>query len=180
MSTARELTQGEALELASSLLSGTGAEARPARGGIIIYLAPEDLVEAATRLRDDEKLSFTYLSFVSGVDYPDRMDAVYILRSPAHRQLFELRVRLDRERPEAPTVSGVWSAAEWHEREAYDLLGIVFTGHPDLRRILTRGVEGVYPLRKDARPHRIQRDEWSFGTGAARRLPGEGDPTERS
>ena len=181
MSAAATLTGKEALEQAEALLSGAGAQARLARGRIVVMLAAANLIEAAALLRDDEKLSCTYLSFVSGVDYPDRMEAVYILRSLEHQQLLELRVRLDRDRPSVPTVSGIWSTAEWHEREAYDLLGIVFEGHPDLRRILTRGEEGVFPLRKDARPHRIQRDEWRFdGIGAPKRLPGEAGRSERS
>lgn len=181
MSAASKLTGEAALKQAEALLSSAGARARLTRGRIVVTLEPADLVETAARLRDDEKLSFTYLSFVSGVDYPDRMEAVYILRSLEHQQLLELRVRLDRNRPSLPTVSGIWSTAAWHEREAYDLLGIVFEGHPDLRRILTRGEDGVFPLRKDARPHRVQRDEWSFaGIGAAKRLPGEEDRSERS
>ncbi len=171
----------EAAELAEDLLAGLATDVYQEKDRIVIALMPDVLPEAALRLRDHARLSFKYLSFVSGIDYEDRMDAIYILRSVNHQVVAELRVRLDRGQPVVPTVSNVWSTAGWHEREAYDLLGIVFEGHPDLRRILTRGEDGVFPLRKDAQPHRVRRDEWRFdGIAEPRRLPGEGGREQRS
>ncbi len=173
--------EAEAAELAQHLLGGLATDVYLEADRIVIALEPGKLHEAALKLRDHKQLSFRYLSFAGGIDYKDRMDAVYILRSVNHPVVAEMRAQLDREQPVAPTVSDVWSTAGWHERETYDLLGIEFEGHPDLRRILTTSADGVYPLRKDARPHRQQRREWQFeGIAAPRRLPGEGDRGERS
>ena len=91
------------------------------------------------------------LSNLSGVDYPKRnvIEVVYNLYSYPHRHLFTLKVEAPRDNPVVPTVSGVWSHADWQEREAFDLLGVVFDGHPDLRRILMPEDWPGHPLRKD-------------------------------
>ena len=171
----------EAAEAAAALLGGLASSVRSLRGRVVIELTPAALPEVAAKLHDDGSLDYKYLSFAGGVDYLSRMEAVYLLRSSAHGVVTELRVALDREDPVVPTVSNIWSTAQWHERETYDLLGIQYEGHPDLRRILTRGDDGVFPLRKDARPHRVSRDEWRFeGVAPAKRLPGEEKRTERS
>jgi len=78
------------------------------------------------------------------------MEVVYHLFSYGHRHTFVLKVHLDREQPRVPTVEGVWGVANWHEREAYDLFGIVFEGHSDLRRILLPDDWVGWPLRKDS------------------------------
>ncbi len=171
----------EAAGLAEELLAGLAAEVYPDAGRVVIVLQPGRLHEAALKLRDDKQLSFKYLSFAGGVDHKDRMEAIYILRSVNHSVVAELRAPLDRSLPVAPTVSDVWSTAGWHERETFDLLGIEYEGHPDLRRILTDAADGVHPLRKDSRPQRVKREEWRFeGIGAPRRLPGEEERINRS
>lgn len=131
---------------------------------------PTRLVEVCTFLRDDPRLRFDILNDLCGVDYlePDakkaakagfdpHLEVVYQLSSFAHpgRRL-TLRVVLPRwkgdtpgELPEVPTVSGVWRTADWHEREAYDLVGVRFVGHPDPRRILLADDWDGHPLRKD-------------------------------
>ena len=92
------------------------------------------LVAVCRFLRD--QLGFELLSCISGVDMLDHLETVYHLRSFARRQILQLRVRLENEKPEVDSVVSVWPTANWHEREIYDLFGIRFTGHPDLRRIL--------------------------------------------
>ncbi len=170
-----ELTSKDALEAVEALLEDLETDIFLAGARVVVALAADALPGAALRLRDDERLDYKYLSFASGIDFPDRMEAIYLLRSASHGIAAELRAGLDPGSPAVPTLSRIWSTAEWHERETFDLLGIVYEGHPDLRRILTRGEDGVFPLRKDARPHRVRREEWSFeGVGAAKRLPGEG------
>jgi len=134
-----------------------------------VVLDPADLVEVCRYLRDEPKLRFDMLNCISGVDYfePDPKKApkagfephgevVYHMQSFAHRHRFVVKVLLPRwkndkpgELPEVPTVSGVWPAADWHEREVYDLSGVWFTGHPDLRRILLSEDWVGHPLRKD-------------------------------
>lgn len=102
-------------------------------------------------LRDDVNCQFKQLMDVCGADYPgrpERFDVVYNLLSLTHNRRIRVKVRTD-ERTPVPTVTGIFSSASWWERETWDLYGILFTEHPDLRRILTDyGFEG-HPLRKD-------------------------------
>jgi len=113
---------------------------------------PRDaIVKVLTYLRDDQNCQFKQLVDVCGVDYPDReerLEVVYHLLSLTHNQRIRVRVRSDEMTP-VPSVASVFSSAIWFERETWDLLGVFFSGHPDLRRILTDyGFEG-HPLRKD-------------------------------
>jgi NADH-quinone oxidoreductase subunit C len=130
---------------------------------------PADVVEVCRFLRDDPRLLFDLLNCITGVDYlePDakkapkagydpHLEVVYHLSSFTHRHRFTLKFMLPRwkgdkpgELPEVPSVTEVWPAADWHEREAYDLCGVWFTGHPDLRRILLAEDWVGHPLRKD-------------------------------
>lgn len=124
------------------------------RGETTIVVKPAKIVEICTLLRDDPETSFRYLSSVSAVDYlpaSPRFAVVYHLYSHQHKNRVALKVFLqDDEAPVIASVVPVWSTANWHERECYDLMGIQFRGHPDLRRILTPPeCEGSYPLRKD-------------------------------
>jgi NADH-quinone oxidoreductase subunit C len=109
-----------------------------------------DLYAMAVYLKDVQ--GFDYFLSVTGVDYPPtRIDVVYHLSSIESGTNLALKVRLPREKPEVSSVTPLWKAANWQEREAYDLMGIVFTGHPDLRRIFLTDEVGVlgHPLRKD-------------------------------
>jgi NADH-quinone oxidoreductase subunit C len=129
------------------------------RGEITIVVAPEHLRDVMTSLRDSPELKFESLIDVCGVDYSTygdgawdgaRFAAVYHLLSLAHNR--RLRVRAfaaDDGFPVLPSVQDIWPAANWFEREAFDLYGIVFDGHPDLRRILTDYGFVGHPFRKD-------------------------------
>jgi NADH-quinone oxidoreductase subunit C len=115
------------------------------RGELTIEVAPADLLSVATVLRDDPGLAFSTLLDLVGVDYQGyngwsgpRYAVVYILLALEHN--WRVRVRVfceDEEFPAVETATGAWPSANWYEREAFDLYGIVFKGHPDLRRILT-------------------------------------------
>lgn len=109
------------------------------------------LVEISRALRDDTAFGLDYCSFVSAVDWPqeNRFEVVYHLFSMTARHELLLKVRVPRDAPRVPSVSGIWSGANWHEREAFDLFGIVFDGHPDLRRIMMTEDWSGHPLRKD-------------------------------
>jgi NADH-quinone oxidoreductase subunit C len=109
------------------------------------------LVEVARTCRDDAELAFDCLSNLSGVDYPKEghIQVVYHLFSYRHRHLFVLKVNADRDDPVVPSLAALWSHANWQEREVFDLLGVRFTGHPDLRRILMPEDWPGHPLRKD-------------------------------
>jgi len=122
-----------------------------AHGELTVTVAPETIVAAATFLRDDARCRFVSIVDISGADYPardKRFDVVYHLLSPTQNLRIRLKVQADEETV-VPSVTGVWPGADWYERETYDLYGVFFSGHPDLRRILTDyGFEG-HPLRKD-------------------------------
>jgi NADH-quinone oxidoreductase subunit C len=135
-----------------------------------VLVEPSKLVEVCLFLRDDPRLRFAILNDITGVDYlePDakkapkagfepHLEVLYHLSSfafPGRR--FTLKLTLPRwkdgvagQLPEVPTVSGVWATADWHEREVYDLVGVRFTGHPNLVRILLNDDWEGHPLRKD-------------------------------
>ncbi len=109
------------------------------------------IVEALSGLRDDPQGQFVQLIDLCGVDYPQRakrFDVVYHLLSLTQNRRVRVKIETDESAP-VPTVTGVYPCADWFEREAFDMFGIFFEGHPDLRRLLTDyGFEG-YPLRKD-------------------------------
>jgi len=111
------------------------------------------IAEVAAFCKSDPALSLDNLMNLSAVDYPKetppRMEVVYHLFSYKHRHTFVLKVHLPREAARVPTVEGVWAVANWHEREAYDMFGIVFEGHSDMRRILLPDDWEGHPLRKD-------------------------------
>jgi NADH-quinone oxidoreductase subunit C len=111
----------------------------------------EHIATVLTFLRDDPRCRFTTLIDICGVDYPERgrrFDVVYHLLSMHLNHRIRIKVETDEETP-VPSVAGIFPCADWFEREAFDMYGILFSGHPDLRRILTDyGFQG-YPLRKD-------------------------------
>ena len=120
-----------------------------------IVVLPDAIVEVCSFLKSHDDLAFDTLMCLSGVDYkglksePDRIEVVYHLFSMKLRHKIVVKVQLPRENPSVPTVESIWAIANWHEREAYDMLGIRFEGHSDLRRILCPDDWVCYPLRKD-------------------------------
>jgi len=134
-----------------------------------VVIVPAGIVEVCTYLRDEPSLAFDYLNTVTAVDYlhtdekkaakvdwEPHLEVVYHLFSMKHKHSLVLKVMLPRWRndevgvlPELASVSGVWSTADWHERELYDLFGVHFLGHPNMRRILCPEDWVGYPLRKD-------------------------------
>ncbi len=115
-----------------------------------IVLAPARLAGICKFLRDDGRLLFDYMMCQSGVDYNNgTLGSIYHLSSMKLGHKVILRVVVSKDDPTVPSVTPVWGAANWMERETYDLLGIVYQGHPDLRRILLPYDWEGYPLRKD-------------------------------
>lgn len=108
--------------------------------------------EAAVLLRDHEEFGCRYLRNVSGVDYETYMEVVYYPLNMERKDMYCIKVRTDRDRPSVPSVTPVWETANWNEREIFDLLGIDFPGHPDLRRIMMPDDWVGHPLRKDYVP----------------------------
>jgi NADH-quinone oxidoreductase subunit C len=120
-------------------------------GELTFMVMREKIVEVLSDLRDDSHCQFEVLIDICGVDYPERterFDVVYHLLSPRHNQRVRVKCRTDEATP-VPSVVALFPTANWYEREAYDMYGILFSNHPDLRRLLTDyGFQG-HPLRKD-------------------------------
>ena len=115
-----------------------------------IKVSASSVKEIATALRQDPEFQFDYLMCLSGVDNGKNiLSVVYHLSSMQHRHKITVKVEVPVDKPEVPSVSSIWPTANWHEREAYDLIGIKFTGHPDLRRMLLPEDWDGHPLRKD-------------------------------
>lgn len=115
-----------------------------------INIAPGDWLPLAQSLRTDDSLSFDYLFCLTCIDWKTHLTMVYHLSSTRHRHNIVVKVKLDRNNPEIETVSATWRTAEFHEREVYEMFGVNFLHHPDLRLlILPDGWEGKNPLRKD-------------------------------
>ena len=132
-------------------LPGHFSDAVLAYGELTVHVEPQNLVEVMTFLRDDARCQFISIIDVCGADYPSRakrFDVVYHLLSPTLNTRIRVRAEAD-ETTQVPSLIDVFPGADWFERETYDLYGVPFSGHPDLRRILTDyGFEGP-PLRKD-------------------------------
>lgn len=120
-----------------------------------VRVAPDRLLEVMRFLRDDERTRFEQLCDLFGIDYlnfpkaTDRYAVVYSLLSLTHNHRLWIKCFVNDPEPRVPSVVSVWAGADWMEREVYDLFGVVFDGHPDLRRILTWEGFEAHPLRKD-------------------------------
>jgi NADH-quinone oxidoreductase subunit C len=122
------------------------------RDELTVTVAREVIAEACALLKGDPALVFDYLVDISGVDGYDaspRFQVDYLLYSFKNGVWLRLKVAVPEENPTVPSVAAVWRGAEWHERECYDMFGIRFTGHPDLRRILMWEGYPFHPLRKE-------------------------------
>ncbi|MGE0130247.1 MAG: NADH-quinone oxidoreductase subunit C [Blastocatellales bacterium] len=133
--------------------AGTVEEIIEAAREITIVAKREGLVELMTWLRDEPSLRFDYLSDVSGVDLGEfaspRFAVSYHLYSISHNHRLRVKVFLEEDDANAPTMWNVWKSSNWLEREVYDMFGVTFEGHPDLRRILMPADYEGHPLRKD-------------------------------
>ena len=117
---------------------------------LTLNIEPKDWLALAKQLRNDEQLFFNYLFCVTCVDWKTHLSMIYHFTSTKHRHTVVVKSKLDRNNPEIETVSHIWRTADFHEREAYEMFGVKFLNHPDLRLlILPDGWEGKNPMRKD-------------------------------
>lgn len=116
-----------------------------------LVVKPEVIEDLATFARDDERLRFDLLSLISGIDYPDAgtIEVVYCLDSTTEKHRLIVKAPVPRDNPRIRTLEGVWRTADWHERETFDLMGVIFEGHHNLVRILCAEDWEGHPLRKD-------------------------------
>jgi len=146
------MAQGKAEQSAAEALKERFPDATQGVGRLkdkpLLHVRRESLVEVCKAAKE---LGFDYLACITGIDRPDEgaLEAAYNLYSYGRREHLVLKARCPREEPSLPSVTGVWKAALFLERETYDLVGIRFEGHPDLRRILLPEPWQGHPLRKD-------------------------------
>jgi len=123
------------------------------RGQVSVVVRSERIKEICRYLHDEPDIRMDYLSDLCGVDYMNkrrvRFEVVYNLYSLKHRHRIRLKALVNEDEPFIDTVTDIWKGANWHERETYDMFGIIFRGHPDLRRILLPEDWKGFPLRKD-------------------------------
>ena len=151
---AKSKTRAVAHQIHARLEATFGAEVVALEDAVDPYTVVKDVnrfLEVMTFLKQDESCRFDFLRSVTGVDWPDDgyIDSVYHLFSYTLNQAHVVKYRCMRAVPEVPTVEGLWPTANWFEREQYDLLGIIYLGHSDLRRIMLPDDWEGFPLRKD-------------------------------
>lgn len=131
---------------------GAGILASDVRYGMpTVYVNQGIITEVIRFLYDHEQLQFQYLTTLCGIHYPDNhtIEVMYQLHSLVHNKRIRLTISLPEDKPETPTITDIFAGANWMERETYDFYGVVFTGHPDLRRILNVEDMVIFPLRKE-------------------------------
>lgn len=115
----------------------------------IMRVDKDQLVEVTNHLKKDKSLDFDYLSCLSGLDYLDNFELVYQLYSYSKGHHLVLKTAVPRENPEVQSVTSIWATADWFEREVYDLYGVIFQGHPNLKRLLLADDFPGHPMRKE-------------------------------
>ncbi len=144
MASSTEIKQAVLASFASSV-----DDAGEIDGVQVFYVNSNRIADLCSFLKETNGLQYDYLTSLCGVDYSDRIEVVYHLYSYELKHSLILKVKLNAKAPVIPSVCSVWKAGNWQEREAYDMFGIVFEGHPDLRRILLEPDWEGFPLRKD-------------------------------
>ena len=147
-STAEPLTPGPVARIFQAALPDVALELAPSPGDEVLVVPRDDLLRVMEAACNDDRLAFDFLRCVSGVDWLTELEVVYHLWSYKYGHGVAIKVRFPQEDPHVPTVSHIWAAANWLERETHEMFGIVFDGHPDLRPLLLEEGLGYYPLRK--------------------------------
>ena len=155
------MTSEEIVEKVKAALADAIQDTDLPQGDAVIFVAPDSWPAVAKFLKNDADLQFDYFSDVRGVDYlleerEPRFEAVYQLYSIDHQHSIRVRVGIDEDNPSVPTVSDLWKGALYPEQELFDMFGIIFDGHPDLRRLLMPEDWEGHPQRKDY-PVQIQK-----------------------
>jgi len=139
---------GPLADLFRQALPGVQMTAEQTAIDLAITVRREDLLQVMQTAKEDERLTFDFLRSLSGVDHLDELEVVYHLYSYKLGHSAAVKVRCPPDDPHLPSVSHLWQTANWHEREATEMFGFVFDGHPDLRPLLTEEGLGYYSLRK--------------------------------
>lgn len=138
-------------------------------GLLTIETGKDTILKLLTFLKEDAELRFNYLTDITAIHYPDRelsIGVIYHLHSLTNNVRVRIKVFLNGDAPVIPTATSLWNGANWMERETYDFFGVVFEGHPDLRRILNVDDMTVFPMRKEfplEDPNRVDKKDFFFG-----------------
>jgi NADH-quinone oxidoreductase subunit C len=147
-----DITNEKVLEKLKAKYSDAVVDANEFRGELTIIVPKEHIAEVCRFMKEDEELAFDLLADLCGIDMytPEkRFGVIYNLYSLKNKHRIRLKTFTEEEHPKVPTVTGVWGTANWHERETFDMFGIFFEGHPDLRRMYMPDEFEYHPLRKD-------------------------------
>jgi len=142
----------QVLELLQAKFQHVKLEVNEFRGELTIVVPKEHLVEICRFLKEEDSLKFDFLADLCGIDMATpvhRFGVIYNLYSYNSKHRIRLKTFVEQDHPVVPTVTGIWATANWHERETFDMYGILFEGHPDLRRIYMPEEFEYHPLRKD-------------------------------
>jgi NADH-quinone oxidoreductase subunit C len=138
--------------------------------GLLTFETDKDTIADLLRfLKEDKELAFVYLTDITGIHYPEKdlpIGVIYHLHSLANQVRVRIKVFLEDKHPAIPSAISLWKGADWMERETYDFFGIVFDGHPDLRRILNVDDMEVFPMRREfplEDPNRVDKKDYFFG-----------------
>ncbi|MBE8722900.1 NADH-quinone oxidoreductase subunit C [Sphingobacterium pedocola] len=138
-------------------------------GLLTIETSTESIIDVLQFVKSDDVLQFSYLTDITAVHYPNQKNSfsvVYHVHNLYQNIRLRIKVYIDGQNPVIPTATIVWNGANWMERETYDFFGVVFEGHPDLRRILNMDDLGVFPMRKEyplEDPNRVDKKDFYFG-----------------
>ncbi len=136
---------------------------------LTVETGKDSIIELLTFLKTDAALQFIYLTDLTGIQYPEReqsIGVVYHLHSLTNNVRIRIKVFTNGDEPHMPTATMLWDGANWMERETYDYFGVIFDGHPDLRRILNVDDMTVFPMRKEyplEDPNRVDKKDYYFG-----------------
>jgi NADH-quinone oxidoreductase subunit C len=139
------------------------------KGLLTVLTSSHKIIELLTVLKNNESLRFNYLTDITAVHYPNQEQpfaVVYHLHNLFQNFRIRIKVFLEGDAPTIPTATDIWKGANWMERETYDFYGIIFEGHPDLRRILNMDELDVFPMRKEyplEDPNRVDKKDFYFG-----------------
>ena len=130
---------------------GKNVEVTVIEKGVTVTATADILLDLMKFLRQDKSCRFDFFSFLTGIDYPDKIVLVYRVASSKHGAAAFVKIPLAKEVATAPSVMKIWAGADWHERETAEMFGVFFEGHPDPRKLLLTEDNDAHPLRKDFR-----------------------------
>lgn len=164
-----KITNEELLSSLNSKFEGQVTVVGEPYGLLTVETSAESIIEILGFLKKDPTLQFIYLTDITAVHYPDQektIAVVYHIHSLVNNVRLRLKVFIDGDNCHIPTATTLWEGANWMERETYDLFGVIFDGHPDLRRILNVDDMTVFPMRKEfplEDPNRVDKKDYFFG-----------------